>query len=205
MKDLARVIACIALAVGLMSCSSSPPKPEEKDFIDVARVLKQVNDAVEASIDPKDKDFPAVSSVTLDLQVTVDTAVSSSSNLPVPVITAGFKVDKQNLHHITLTFVPTPPREPANAPESGGKGRLASAIRAVYNSVSHAGGNYKFQNGTITLQCIFKVELDAGASVMGLVPLSADASAANETIQSITLNFGNDPKKSSAVSAPPKS
>ena len=64
-------ISAFIFALLLAACSSKPPKPDDKYSIDVARVLKQVNDAVEASIDPKDKDFPPISSVTLDLQVTV--------------------------------------------------------------------------------------------------------------------------------------
>ena len=204
MKPIYRILF-FTVALGLTGCGSNPAKEDPGQALDVARVLKQVNDAVETSIDPTDKDFPGISSVTLDLQVSVSTSVDASGKVPVALITDGGKTSKSSLHHIELTFAPTPPRTPAsNNPDKDKpkETRLAAAIRAVYKSVSHASDSYKFQHGSITLQCALRNEADVGLNVLGLVPLQADIGNENDVVQSITLNFGVDPYRSHTVDNP---
>jgi hypothetical protein len=184
----------VLLGLLLVGCGSDAPKIDTSQTIDVARILKQVNDAVENSIDHTDKDFPEITSVTLDLRVSVSSSVDASGKFPIALITAGGKVDKSTLHHINLTFAPTPPRVPADdAADKPKETRLGSAIRAVYKSVSHASDAYRFQHGSITLQCALRSEADFGANALGLVPIQADVSDTNDVVQSLTLNFGLDP------------
>jgi len=198
---MTKYILPAVVALSLCACGSKDVKTDPGETLDVARILKQVNDAVESSIDPTDKDFPPITSVTLDLQVSVSTTVEAGLKPPVAMITANAKIDKQSLHHIELTFAPTPPRTPAQQVEKPKESRLAAAVRAVYRSVSHASDAYKFQHGSITLQCALRKEAGVGADVLGLVPISADVEAQNEVVQSLTLNFGDVPNKLKGASA----
>lgn len=172
----------------LAACGSKGTKPDLNQAINVARILSQVNDAIEVSIDPNDKEFPPISSVQLDLEVAVTTSFDGS--LPIAVLTPGVSNSKEQLHHISLVFVPKPNPTPAAKADKNKANKLAIAIRAVYQSVAHASNSYKFQNGSITLQCTLKAEVDAGITGIGLVPIQVDASDASQTVQSITLNFG---------------
>lgn len=172
----------------LTGCETSLPKPDPKQTIDVVKILDQVNEAIQTSIEPTNKDFPSLTSVTLDLQVAVTNSADASLKFPV-VLTAGAKISHEKLHQITLTFTPAEEkRKPAAAPHET---RLASAIRAVYQSVAHSNKAFQLHNGSIKLQCTLKSELDGGVTILGLVPIQGDASSVNSTVQTLTLNFGN--------------
>jgi hypothetical protein len=172
----------------LNGCETSPPQADPKQTLDVMRILTQVNDAIESSIEPTNKDFPALTSVTLDLQVAVTTSVDASLKFPV-VLTVGGKGSNEKLHQITLTFTPNASKRTPSS--EGHESKLASAIRAVYQTVAHPNGAFQLHNGIVKLQCTLKSELDGSINVLGLVPIQSNASLANQTIQTLTLNFGN--------------
>jgi hypothetical protein len=180
----------------LSACGSAPSKPDSAHSLDVARILRQVNDAIASSVDPNNKNFPPVTSVTLELQVSVASTVDASGKFPLDMLTAGGKVEHQKLHHIVLNFAPSAVRTPTSeSPPKVDSSRLANAIRAVYSSVANNKEPYKFTNGSITLQCTLSTEADAGINILGLVPIQADASSSDDAVQTLVLNFGFDPTR----------
>jgi len=188
MKNILKICLVGGGIFFLGGCETSLPKENPQQTLDVMKILNQVNTAIETSIEPANKDFPALTSVTLDLQVAVTTAADASLKFPV-VLTTGGKASHEKLHQITLTFTPsTNKRTPSSEAHES---KLATAIRAVYQTVANANSAFQLHNGSIKLQCTLQTELDGGISILGLVPIQSDASLTNQTVQTLTLNFGN--------------
>ena len=187
----------------LLTACSSTSNIDNEQSLDTAKILQQVNDAINDSIDPNNKDFPPLTSVTLDLQISIATQISADAKNPIALIPSiGANANHEKLHRITLTFVPQP-RKPASdtqTTEANAKSQLTKVLRTVYDSVAHSNNPYKFQHGSITLQCTLKQEVSAGLNFLGLVPIEFGGDYTNEKIQSLTLNFGKDPDKGSGSS-----
>ena len=189
MKQILFVLLVVVAPAYLIGCVSAPPSASPDQTIEISKVLEEVNSALAKAI-PNDPEFPALTSINLDLQVSVDTTVGAT--LPINVISVSPTLNKQRLHHVVVSFVPVITREASSVPPSPEESALTAAIGTLYRSVAHASTAYKLQHGSISLQCTFKVQGSAG---LKLVPIQATASASQQTSQTLTINFGKNPDR----------
>ena len=183
-----RLLVLLGLLTATACITRQPSSPAGN--VDISKILEEVNNAITKSI-PNDPNFPALSSIGLDLQVSVGTSVSAT--LPINVVSVTPSLDTQKQHRVQIDFVPQPVRQPSSvvAP-SREESQLTAAISALYNSVANASPVYRLQRGSISLQCTLKMQ---GSAAAKLVPLQANASASRQVIQTLTINFGRDPNR----------
>src|SRR4051812_35321592 len=104
-KNILKISLVAAGLFLLNGCQSAPTLTGPGHTLDVTTVLNQINEAIQESIDPNNKDFPPLTSVNLDLQVEVTTVLNASAKFPM-VLTAASKNSNSRFHQITLTFTP---------------------------------------------------------------------------------------------------
>lgn len=184
-----RLFLILAFPILFTACITRPPASPSGN-VDISKILDEVNNAITKSI-PNDPNFPALTSISLDLQVSVGTSVSAS--VPINVVSITPSLDSQKQHRVQIDFVPQPVRAPSSvAAPSREESQLTAAIVALYNSVANASPVYKLQRGSISLQCTLKMQ---GSAAAKLVPLQANASSSRQVIQTLTINFGRDPNR----------
>jgi hypothetical protein len=182
----------------------------------VAQMLDQVNDAIiDAKADGKSAgDAPEIISVEVDLQL--GTSTSTSAGFPLGLIFPTGSSSSDRLHKVSLTF--TPKATDSSQAASKHNPALTSAIEKIYQSVAQANEHYQFQKGSMQIQCT--LEAGVGISTSGggsggsgggsgdssrtpqaassaavnpavlLMPIQFDASATNQSVQTIILTFG---------------
>ena len=203
----------------------------------VAQMLDQVNDAIiDAKADGKAAgNAPEIISVEVDLQL--GTSTSADAGFPLGLIFPTGKSSSDRLHKVSLTFTPKATDSAQSA--SKHNPALTSAIEKIYQSVAQANEHYQFQKGSMQIQCTLEAGVGISTSGGGssgsssgsgsgdssrqpqatssaavnpavlLMPIQFDASATNESVQTIILTFGprseTQAKAPSTVEAPGKS
>ena len=180
----------LLLLFTLTACQFAPLTSPPEGNVDISKILEEVNSAITRSI-PNDPDFPALTSIQLDLQVS--TSASVGATVPINVVSVGPTIDNTRLHKVIIDFVPSAARSPSSlSAPSKEESMLTAAIQALYQSVAHASPVYRLQRGSISLQCTLQAKGSAG---LKLIPIQANASASRQVAQTLTINFGRDPNR----------
>jgi len=197
----------------LSSCSHQPYLSTSDSSAMVTQILDQVNDAI---VQTKSTcgESPEITSVQVDLQL--GTTTSSSIGLPFAFLFPIGQSSEDRMQKMSLTFTPKP--EPQTSNPNPHNKALTTVIEQIYLSAAKANPHYQFQNGSVQIQCTLESGISATASSSSssggsnsssgsssrtpqqassssqasvvLVPLQVGASSSNQSIQTITLNFG---------------
>lgn len=182
----------VTFAALLTACSSTPLVEQH---LDLDKILNQINQSIQAAGTAGTTQAPPITSVRVDLQVGVTTEGDGKATRNLVVVSGD--INHETLHHISLSFIPTPIAASATTSTVPPLPALTEAIQAIYQASTKTDSGFRLKNGSVQVQCTLKENAGVDASFLGLVPLQIDATASNQVLQTITLNFGEEDHRSS--------
>lgn len=203
-RNIARPFFALCLAWALVCTGASSAygkakkkdKPKNENQVELALVVKAIEDALELSQQNPVAGFPPLQSVTVKVQTTV--SKDAGGKVTILVFNIGGKYGIQNSVSMTLELKPPPAKGPGIAPSSVNvediRDALAKQIQAAklgYLSASAKAKTLKTDKVEISVQFTASKEISGGVDTAKLFPIgiSADGKWTQDTGNTITLIF----------------